>query len=70
MTLVAGIFFVVTRRLLALSSTLALRYPIKNWMGAFSLANGLHRVVSFCPLDFMRLSVDRRWRTMADCGRY
>ena len=43
MTLVAGIFFVVTRRLLALSPTLALRYPIKNWMGAFSLANGLHR---------------------------
>jgi competence protein ComEC len=43
MTLVAGIFFVVTRRLLALSPTLALKYPIKNWMGAFSLANGLHR---------------------------
>ncbi len=31
MTLVAGIFFVVTRRLLALSPTLALNYPIKKW---------------------------------------
>jgi len=30
MTLVAGIFFVVTRRLLAFSSTLALRFPIKK----------------------------------------
>jgi competence protein ComEC len=30
MTLVAGIFFVVARRLLALSSTLAIRYPIKK----------------------------------------
>ena len=30
MTLVAGIFFVVTRRLLALSPTLALNYPIKK----------------------------------------
>ena len=31
MTLVAGIFFVVARRLLALSQTLALQYPIKKW---------------------------------------
>ncbi len=31
MTLVAGIFFVGLRRLLALSSTLALEYPIKKW---------------------------------------
>ncbi len=31
MTLVAGIFFVGLRRLLALSRTLALRYPIKKW---------------------------------------
>ncbi|WP_395665332.1 ComEC/Rec2 family competence protein [Methylocella sp.] len=31
MTLVAGIFFVGFRRLLALSPTLALRYPIKKW---------------------------------------
>jgi hypothetical protein len=33
MTLVAGIFFIVTRRLLALSPTLALKYPIKKWVG-------------------------------------
>ena len=31
MTLVAGIFFVGLRRLLALSKTLALRHPIKKW---------------------------------------
>jgi competence protein ComEC len=31
MTLVAGIFFVLARRLLALSPTLALNYPIKKW---------------------------------------
>ena len=31
MTLVAGIFFVGLRRLLALSQTLALNYPIKKW---------------------------------------
>ena len=31
MTLVAGIFFVGLRRLLALSRTLALNYPIKKW---------------------------------------
>jgi hypothetical protein len=31
MTLVAGMIFWVVRRLLALSSTLALRYPIKKW---------------------------------------
>ena len=31
MTLVAGIFFVGLRRLLALSPTLALHYPIKKW---------------------------------------
>jgi competence protein ComEC len=32
MTLVAGIIFAVTRRLLALSPTLALRYPIIRWV--------------------------------------
>ena len=31
MTLVAGIFFIGLRRILALSRTLALRYPIKKW---------------------------------------
>ena len=39
MTLVAGIFFVGLRRLLALSRTLALNYPIKKWAaGAAMLA--------------------------------
>ena len=40
MTLVAGVFFVVTRRLLALSPTLALRYPIKNWIGTVKSLSG------------------------------
>lgn len=39
MTLVAGIFFVGLRHLLALSQTLALRYPVKKWAaGAAILA--------------------------------
>ena len=41
MTLVAGIFFVVTRRLLALSPTLALRYPIKKWAAAAAMVGSL-----------------------------
>lgn len=38
MTLVAAIFFVGLRRLLALSTTLALGYPIKKWAAAAALA--------------------------------
>jgi competence protein ComEC len=41
MTLVAGIFFVVTRRLLALSPTLALKYPIKKWAALVAMAGSL-----------------------------
>ena len=41
MTLVAGIFFVVTRRLLALSPTLALQYPIKKWAAVVAMAGSL-----------------------------
>ncbi len=41
MTLVAGIFFVVTRRLLALSPTLALNYPIKKWAAGVAMAGSL-----------------------------
>ncbi len=41
MTLVAGIVFVVTRRLLALSPTLALRYPIKKWAALVAMAGSL-----------------------------
>ena len=37
MTLVAGIFFVGLRRLLALNRTLALRYPIKKWAAAAAM---------------------------------
>jgi competence protein ComEC len=41
MTLVAAIFFVGFRRLLALSSTLALRYPIKKWAAMLAMAGAL-----------------------------
>ncbi len=37
MTLVAGIFFVGLRRLLALSTELALNYPIKKWAAALAM---------------------------------
>ena len=37
MTLVAGIFFVGLRRLLALSPTLALNYPIKKWAAGLAM---------------------------------
>ena len=41
MTLVAGIFFVVVRRLLALSPTLALNYPIKKIAALVAMAGSL-----------------------------
>ena len=41
MTLVAGIFFVAARRLLALSPTLALKYPIKKWAALVAMAGSL-----------------------------
>src|SRR3984885_10762347 len=41
MTLVAGIIFAVTRRLLALSPTLALNYPIKKWAAAVAMAGSV-----------------------------
>ncbi len=41
MTLVAGIFFWGLRRLLALSRTLALNYPIKKWAAALAIAGAL-----------------------------
>ena len=41
MTLVAAIFFVGLRRLLALSETLALAYPIKKWAAAFAIAGAV-----------------------------
>ena len=39
--LVAGIFFVTARRLLTLSPTLALRYPIKKWAALIGMAGSL-----------------------------
>ena len=41
MTLVAGIFFVGLRRLLALSRTLALDYPIKKWAAAGAIVGAI-----------------------------
>ncbi|RBP08570.1 competence protein ComEC [Roseiarcus fermentans] len=41
MTLVAGIVFFVTRRLLALSPTLALNHPIKKWAAVVAMAGSL-----------------------------
>ena len=41
MTLVAGIFFVGFRRLLALSRTLALHYPIKKWAALLAMAGAI-----------------------------
>jgi competence protein ComEC len=41
MTLVTAIFFVGLRRLLALSQTLALPYPIKKWAALFAIAGAI-----------------------------
>jgi competence protein ComEC len=41
MTLVAGIFFVGFRRLLACSRTLALNYPIKKWSAALAILGAI-----------------------------
>ncbi len=41
MTLVAGIFFVGLRRLLATSQTLALNYPIRKWAAALAMVGAI-----------------------------
>jgi competence protein ComEC len=41
MTLMAGIFFVGLRRVLALSPSLALRYPIKQWAAATAILGAI-----------------------------
>jgi len=41
MTLVAGMFFVGVRRLLACSRTLALNYPIKKWAAALAIVGAV-----------------------------
>ena len=58
MTLVAGIFFVVARRLLALSPTLALNYPIKKWAAVVAM-------IGLCLLR-RRDRFARRHRARAD----
>jgi competence protein ComEC len=41
MTLVAGIFFVGLRRVMAMSQTLALNYPIKKWAAALAMVGAV-----------------------------
>lgn len=76
MTLVAGIFFVVARRLLALSPALALRYPIKKWAAgaamlgslAYDLATGsrvgTERALIMTVIVLGAVMLDRRALTM------
>ena len=76
MTLVAGIFFIVTRRLLALSPTLALRYPIKKWAAACRMAGsvfydiatgsrvGTERALFMTLIVLSAVIMDRRALTM------
>jgi len=76
MTLVAGIFFVVARRLLALSPTLALKYPIKKWAAgaamlgsfAYDLATGsrvgTERALIMTLIVLGAVMLDRRALTM------
>jgi competence protein ComEC len=76
MTLVAGIFFWTTRRLLVLSPTLALRYPVKKWaagvamLGAFAydMATGARvgaeRALVMTLIVLGAVIVDRRALTM------
>jgi competence protein ComEC len=76
MTLVAGIFFWTTRRLLALSPMLALRYPIKKWAAAIAMIGalaydlctgsrvGTERALIMTLIVFGAVLVDRRALTM------
>ena len=76
MTLVAGIFFVVTRRLFALSPTLALNYPIKKWAALVAMAGsvfydiatgsrvGTERALVMTLIVLVAVMIDRRALTM------
>ena len=76
MTLVAGIFFVGLRRLLTLSETLALRYPIKKWAALFAIAGavfydiatgsrvGTERALLMTVIMLMSAVLDRQALTM------
>jgi competence protein ComEC len=80
MTLVAGIFFWTTRRLLALSPRLALRYPIKKWAAAIAILGaiaydvctgsrvGEERALIMTLIVFGAVIVDRRALTMRNLG--
>jgi competence protein ComEC len=80
MTLVAGIFFWTTRRLLALSPTLALRYPIKKWAAAIAIVGaiaydlctgsrvGTERALIMTLIVLGAVIVDRRALTMRNLG--
>jgi competence protein ComEC len=80
MTLVAGIFFWTARRLLALSPTLALRYPIKKWAAAIAIVGaiaydvctgsrvGTERALIMTLIVLGAIIVDRRALTMRNLG--
>ena len=55
MTLVAGIFFLGFRRLLALSRTLALHYPIKKWAAGLAI----FAAIAYDILTGSRVGTDR-----------
>lgn len=76
MTLVAGILFYLMRRLLGLSRTLALNYPIKKWAAAAALAGaivydigagsrvGTERALLMTSIVFLAVLFDRQAVTM------
>ncbi len=76
MTLVAGIFFWTARRLLALSPTLALHYPIKKWAAVIAMVGaiaydlctgsrvGTERALFMTLIVLGAVIVDRRALTM------
>src|SRR5574337_683959 len=80
MTLVAGIFFVAARRLLALSPTLALNYPIKKWAALVAMAGsllydiatgsrvGTERALFMTLIVLGAVIMDRRALTMRNLG--
>jgi competence protein ComEC len=80
MTLVAGIFFWTTRRLLALSPRLALRHPIKKWAAAIAIVGavaydlctgsrvGTERALIMTLIVLGAVIVDRRALTMRNLG--
>ncbi len=76
MTLVAGIFFFVTRALLALSPKLALEYPIKKWAAVAAMIGstfydiatgsrvGTERALAMTLIVLGAVIIDRRGLTM------